>query len=110
MVNAWYTLAILWVYLFVFLIACGLVFVFPQITLGLLFIGLAGLGFAVLGFQMLSGVEHSLARRTLSSGICPICRQPIAFIDKEEAHWRCEGCSVDFDRAGYEFPAPAPSR
>ncbi|MCI0363043.1 MAG: hypothetical protein L0Y44_00565 [Phycisphaerales bacterium] len=100
-INAWFGLAVLWVCLAAFLLALPLMFIFPQGTLLLLFVGLFGLGLAVIGFKVLRYFEHALARRSLARGSCPRCGQHDSTIPSDEP-WRCAACGTSYEVSGNE--------
>ena len=73
-VNAVYGLAVAWVYIAAFVLALGMVFIFPPGTLLVFFIGLASLGLAVALGKLIDAITRGMARRSMASGRCPRCR------------------------------------
>lgn len=107
-INAWYAVAILWTFIAAFLLAAGLMFVFPPATIGLLFCSLFGLGVAVVVAKLLAGIQRGLARHALSQRMCPICRQPIDPVpDSTTDRWSCAACDMTFSQHGEEVPNSA---
>lgn len=103
-INRWYALSLLWLFIGTFALAAAMMFIFPQITLLLLFLGLAGLGLAVVGSRILHAIEHRLARRSLHMGICPRCGGAgQASASSENDDWRCEYCGCAYAPSGAEL-------
>jgi hypothetical protein len=103
-INQRYALTVFWIYLGVFVLAFGLIFVFPPAPLFLVFIGLAGLGAAALIARLLRALEHAAARYALSRGRCPMCnaswdsaRQPP---EGSGAAQECPRCGAIFESNG----------
>ena len=105
--NSGYALCVLGLYIGAFLLGFALLFVFPQITLLMLFLGLGGLAFFSLGSIILRAAQRWLAHRTLSAGACPSCQQPIELLHAPEDHWRCMSCGAVYSANGEETPSPA---
>jgi ribosomal protein L37AE/L43A len=108
-INAAYPMAVLWSYIAAFFLALALMFVFPQGTLLLLFLGLAGLGAVILTSKTLNGVQHLLARHALGRGVCPNCRTPRPSVP-QQADWRCPRCHITFTSSGWERETASVSR
>jgi hypothetical protein len=102
-VNKWYAIVVLWIFLAAFVLGVSFMFVFPQITLGLFFLGLATLGVAVVASGFLQSVQRMLARRRLSAGICPRCGSRIQLITHAEATVQCPDCRSMFTVTGMEI-------
>ncbi len=93
-----------------FLLAFGLIFVFPQGTLLLLFAGLGGLGIAVISLRILRTMERSMALARLKNGACPVCKQPIQQASQADHEWQCVLCGAAFAANGTEAEAPPDHR
>lgn len=104
--NAWYGIVVLWICVLAFFLAFALMFVFPQGTLLLLFLGLAGLGLAMIGGGLLNRWQCWLALRTLRGGRCPVCRAGIAESTESDHHWQCVNCGAMYDHTGAQIEHP----
>lgn len=103
-INAWYAIVVLWVYVLAFLMAMGLMFVFPPAPLVLMFAGLGGLGIVVLVSRLLHGMQNVLSRHCLGTGVCPSCRRGLdAVITHPGAGWRCANCGAEYTTRGVEI-------
>jgi len=107
--HAWYPLGVLWIYVLAFLVALGMMFVFPQITLLLFFLGLGGLGLAVIGARALGSLEHAMAKRIVGRGTCPRCGRSGQHRADGHSDWSCESCGAIFGPRGEEL-APIENR
>ena len=110
-INQWYAIAVLWVFIAAFLMALGFMFIFPQVTLGLFFIGLGALGVAVVTSGVFHALQRALARRQIATGRCPRCRATLASIPHPQASVQCLSCKLLYTLTGSEVeqqPLPAP--
>jgi hypothetical protein len=94
--NVWYPLTVAWVYIGAFALGLCLLFIFPQVTLLLLFCGLATLGFAVMLGWMIDGLARGLARHALVAGRCPRCAASGHFRSDPQSPWICAACGIEF--------------
>lgn len=102
-VNEWYAVVVLWVFIGAFALALSFMFVFPQVTLGLFFVGLLTLGVAVVASGILQSILRLLARRTLSAGRCPRCgSRGLEPISHGQAAVQCPNCQAMFTPSGGE--------
>lgn len=101
-VNASYGLAVAWAYIGAFLLALGLLFIFPQVTLLLFFLALGSLGLTIGLGAAIDWLTRILARRGLARGRCPRCGDVIAG-GPVAAEWRCPLCSSHFAIDGAEI-------
>ena len=106
-VNSVYAYCVLALYIGAFFVGFAMLFVFPQITLLLLFLGLGGLGVFTLMSMVLRALERKLAHRALVSGSCPLCLQSAESLQAPEAHFRCMSCGAVYTAGGEEMPNPA---
>jgi hypothetical protein len=101
-VNASYSLAVAWMYIAGFAAALGLLFIFPQVTLLLFFLGLASLALTIsLGW----GIDfwaRRLALQALHHGRCPRCHRGSQQRIEHEQPWTCEHCHSEFRASGDE--------
>lgn len=104
-VNSGFPFAILAIYVAAFILAMGLMFVFPPGTLLLLGLGLAGLAGVLVVGKTLGGLEHLAARLILRGGACPSCGQRMQTSRNESMPWQCEGCTKVFLPSGEEEDA-----
>jgi hypothetical protein len=95
-VNASYALAVAWIYIGAFALALSLLFIFPQVTLLMFFVGLATLGLAVMLSWAIDIATRGLARRALSSGRCPRCSSGGQSPKQADRAWTCEHCRAEF--------------
>lgn len=102
-INAWYALAVAWVYIGAFALALGLLFVFPQVTLLMFFLGLASLGFAVMLGWIIDSVARGMARRAVNAGRCPRCSRGGQSAKEPDTSWTCEHCAAEFALDGAEI-------
>src|SRR5262245_46169500 len=101
--NTWYALAVAWTYIGAFALGLSLLFVFPQVTLLLLFCRLASLGFAVMIGWMIDGLASGLAKRALAAGRCPHCGAVAPVDGVQAAGWTCEHCATEFAADGRQI-------
>jgi hypothetical protein len=102
-VNATYGLAVAWTYIAAFVLALGMIFIFPPGTLLVFFIGLASLGLAVALGKVIDAITRSMARRSMASGRCPRCRDVLALISHgDESPAICALCGSAFTSDGGE--------
>ncbi len=101
-VNASYGLTVAWGYIGMFTIACMLLFVFPQITLLLLFLGLASLALTITGGWLVDAATRALARNALHANRCPRCGTPSRDLIETGAAWLCDQCGSEFKVGGGE--------
>lgn len=108
-INAWFAIAMLWVFIAALLLALSMMFILPPITILLLFLGLIGLGLAVVVARLLRFAQHALARYALAGGVCPRCAAggqqrftPQEAPSDPAAPWRCEACGSEFLLSGAE--------
>jgi DNA-directed RNA polymerase subunit RPC12/RpoP len=99
-VNTWYGMAVVWAYVLAFLVGFSFLFIFPQITLLLLFLGLASLAVVLLGAKALTALEGSLRRRMLAAGVCPECQHKLQPATMDQAIMRCVSCGAEFSGTG----------
>jgi ribosomal protein L37AE/L43A len=111
--NEWYPLAVLWMYIGALLLALAMMFIFPQGTILLMFLGLAGLAFVAVGWRLLQWTMHALARGILTRGLCPNCKKSASAHDPS-SDWTCVHCGATFSPRGVQLneeanqPAAAP--
>jgi len=98
--NAWFTIAMFWCYLVMFLIALPMMFVFPPGTLLLLFIGLASLIFVIPAGRILSFTEHVVARSSLAHHKCPRCQGELLPRSAPDEPWECRSCHARYQPTG----------
>ncbi len=103
-INSSYALAVAWLYIGAFVVALSLLFIFPQVTLLLFFVGLASLGFVILIGWTIDGVARGMARQALHAGRCPRCGQS-SQTHKHPDAWTCEHCHAEFQPDGSEIDA-----
>lgn len=101
-VNASYALTVAWLYIACFAMALLLLFVFPQVTLLLFFLGLASLGITVLMGWALNAITCSLARQALSQGRCPRCLKGSQRRIEHDQPFVCDYCGAEFLIGGGE--------
>ena len=102
-VNASYGLVIAWGYILLFALALSLLFVFPQMSLLLFFLGLASLAVTITLGWLIDGITRAMARRALSAGRCPRCRETLpAMLEPDEA-CLCGSCHSQFQAGGAEL-------
>ena len=101
--NASYGLAVAWGYIGMFAVACMLLFVFPQITLLLLFLGLASLGLTITCGWLIDSITRAIARRALHADRCPRCSTPSAEHIRNDEAWICDHCGSEFKIGGGEM-------
>lgn len=102
-VNASYGLAVAWGYLGMFAIACMLLFVFPQVTLLLLFLGLASLALTIAGGWLVDVITRAIARHSLKADVCPRCANASGRHIDSDRPWICEHCHSEFKVGGGEI-------
>jgi ribosomal protein L37AE/L43A len=105
-VNRGYSIAVLWTYVAAFFIGWAFVFVFPQITLALVFLGLLGLVGAVIGARVLAFLQEVVARGSLAAGSCPGCGAAIEHPADEPGAWSCSACGGAYSARGAERREP----
>lgn len=101
-IHRGYPLTVFWLYVGLFALAFPLIFVFPQLTLGLFGLGLAGLVGVILVAKLLDGLLHLTARRKLNAGACPDCGARREEVRDAGAAWQCEHCGTVFLPNGAE--------
>jgi len=94
-INEWYGIAVLWLYVLLFFVAFALIFVFPPAPLAMVFLGVIGLGFASVVSKALRRMQHAVARRMISHGECPRCRQTNQYGQRED-RFTCVRCNTVF--------------
>jgi ribosomal protein L37AE/L43A len=102
-VNASYGLAVAWAYILTFVLAFCLLFIFPQITLLLFFLGLASLGLTITLGWAIDATTRALARRSLHMGRCPRCGSASERRLEPGQVWLCENCHSEFQAGGGEI-------
>ena len=106
-VNEWFAIVVLWLFIGAFLLALSFVFLFPQVTLALFFLGLAALGVAVVASGFLRWMQRRLARRTMSAGVCPRCRASLRETAEPGFMVQCTGCATLYAQDGTEIEQAA---
>lgn len=102
-VNSSYGLAVAWTYIGAFLLAFCMLFIFPQVTLLLLFLGLASLALTISLGWAIDATTRALARRSLRRDTCPRCgSNSLAHIALDH-EWTCEHCHSQFQIGGREI-------
>ncbi len=96
-------MVVFWTYLLAFAVAFCFVFIFPQVTLILLFLAIFGLIFAVIGRAILNAAECFLARRILRADRCPRCASPGRMAPNSAGRCVCAACGTSFDPRGSEL-------
>lgn len=99
-INEWYAIAVLWIFIAAFLMALGFMFIFPQVTLAMFFIGLCTLGVAAVASGVLQSTMRLAARRQLGRGICPGCGAAVNAISHPQATLQCSNCRTLFTATG----------
>lgn len=102
-INAWYALTALWMFLAAFVVALSFMFLFPQVTLGLFFVGLGALGVTVVTSGFLQSVQRRLARRKLGTGMCPRCSASVVSASLPDAALQCLVCGTLYTANGSEI-------
>jgi len=101
-VNASYAFTIAWLYIAAFLLAFSLLFIFPQVTLLLLFLGLASLGLTITFGWAIDAATRHVARRAIGAGRCPRCGRASASGAEATETWTCSHCQSQFHSGGAE--------
>lgn len=101
-VNECYPYILMGVYIIAFFIAFAMMFIMPQISLLLLFVGLYSLAVAVGVWKLSKYVERRLAQALLDRGVCPHCGHAAAppFISP------CPSCLTNYETHAAEGAAP----
>lgn len=71
--NECYPYVLMGVFILAFFVAFAMMFIMPQISLLLLFVGLYSLAIAVGAWKLSRYVERRIARALLDRGVCPHC-------------------------------------
>jgi ribosomal protein L37AE/L43A len=101
-VNASYAVTIAGLYIAAFVVAFSLLFIFPQVTLLLLFLGLASLGLTITLGWAIDAATRRVAKRAIDAGRCPRCgRASVSGVEASEP-WTCSHCHSQFHRGGVE--------
>lgn len=110
--NRGYPLFMFWIYLAMFGLGFLFIFIFPLVTIILLFVGVFSLLPAVLGQKLLSLTHNLAARRFLRRNICPNCGERDQPPFDANATWRCLNCDAVYTPSGAERDAfqPEPAR
>lgn len=102
--NRWYALAVLWIYIALFVLAFALMFIFPPASLAMVFLGVIGLGVAGLAFKAMHAAQSALVRRMISRGQCPLCSETNQY-GQREGQFACVRCNAVFLDNGMEVEA-----
>jgi ribosomal protein L37AE/L43A len=104
-INSSYGLAVAWAYIAAFVASLALLFIFPQVTLLLFFLGLASLGLTIGLGAAIDAFTRSLARRSVDRGSCPRCNNAANFRPHRDETWICDDCGSEFKGDGEEVSA-----
>jgi hypothetical protein len=94
-----YTLVAFWVFMAMFLLAFVSMFVFPPLSIMLVFVGLFGLFGAWAGHRVLGLVVGRIARLLLGGGMCPACGET----GVESPPCQCAACGGRFGPEGLQM-------
>ena len=93
-------LCVLWTYIAAGAAAFCMMFIFPPGSLFILFFALISLGFVVMAMKALGWIEHHLALRSLSRGLCPECECDDTLIHDDTNAAMCTACGSAFAADG----------
>lgn len=85
-----------------FIIAFGLMWVHPTLSLVVFFLGLIFTLCAGLAWGMGVRAERRLAKTSLAGHVCPQCGKAIDQDPGTSAEWHCHECGATFSSAGEE--------
>lgn len=103
-VTSTYPFVVFWGYVGAFMLAFAFVFVFPPITIVLVFVAVLCVPIVFLTRMILIVPQHMLARYVLKRGACPRCGEFVVAATGETEHdWHCVSCGAHYTKHGEEI-------